>query len=113
MQINWLSIAVVIISVCLLQRCEAGIGDNGTVLDEQTNSPIDRVLVILSVKNKPLDSTYTNSSGQYRLFSLVGAVFGIPDYEITHKKHGYRTGATRYDGKVITLGTTIFLKKVP
>ena len=79
-----------LIILCMLSGCEAYIGEEGSVLEQAAGKPMDSVLVVLFVGRNPQDSVYTNDQGVYNVQSLVGTVFGIPDYTITFSKSGYQ-----------------------
>ena len=91
--LSLLFIAIVLIS------CEAQKQISVIVLNKQTSQPIDSVFVkVMAGKNgdftKSGDKGYTNKTGKYGTYIMVGCAGGCYDIKINYTKDGFNTTET-------------------
>ncbi|HKC69218.1 MAG TPA: hypothetical protein VKG26_13360 [Bacteroidia bacterium] len=71
----------------LLSACDCNQIANGTVVDADTQKPLDSVFVYN--QNRSANKTYTDTSGIFMIESISGGLFGCPPMEVVVEKAGY------------------------
>jgi 5-hydroxyisourate hydrolase-like protein (transthyretin family) len=87
-------IIALIVSIFALVACESQQHISVYVVDEITGEPVDSVFVeVKAGKNgdytKNYDSGYTDESGHYETYMMIGCSFGCYDIQTIYKKDGY------------------------
>ena len=76
-----------LISLC---SCEGIVGDRGNVHAQDSNEPLEKVMVILFLDKIPSDTTYTDSNGSFESTEFVGCVPDCPCASIGFIKSGFK-----------------------
>lgn len=89
------SIFLLLIITSLFFSCEANKHISVTVLNSLTKQPLDSVLVKVNAGkngdyNKSTSEGYTNSSGKFETYMMIGCAFGCYDIYISYSKNGYK-----------------------
>jgi len=95
---------IVSLSMITFVACESQKHISVTVIDEVTRQPLDSVFVQVDagnngVYNKNSDDGFTDESGKYETYMMIGCSFGCYDIRMTYTKSGYE--------KLIQLNNTI------
>ena len=94
-----LKLLSLLLFVIVLISCEAQKHINLVVLNKQTNAPIDSVFVKVTAGKgddftKSGDEGYTNSTGKYETYIMIGCSGGCYDIKINYDKEGFKTVET-------------------
>jgi len=89
-----LNITAIILILTLIVSCEANKHISVTVLDSITQKPIDSVFIkVKSGKNgdynKNSSAGYTNTTGNFETYMMIGCAFGCYDIYMEYSKKGY------------------------
>ena len=79
------------LTLLFLLSCEAIIGGEGLVRNATTREALHEVRVDLIVKEDVYATTRTDEAGNFGLRELVGAVFGVPPFQLRFQKEGFRS----------------------
>ena len=89
------SLLLLLVITFLLSSCEANKHISVTVLNSLTKQPIDSVLVKVNAGkkgdyNKSTSEGFTNSTGKFDTYMMIGCAFGCYDIYISYSKNGYK-----------------------
>ena len=91
-----------IIKICLLSfifflftSCDCFQEVQGVVIDYESRSPIEGVMVNL-IDKYALVSFYTDSIGSFKYFSMRASLFGCPKVHLSFEKEGYKKVTKKY-----------------
>jgi len=92
-------ILILLFIVTIFISCEAQKQISVIVLNKQTSQPIDEVFVkVMAGKNgdftKSGDEGYTNKTGKYETYIMVGCSGGCYDIKINYSKNGFKATET-------------------
>jgi len=87
---------ILLFSIIVLISCESQKHVNLVVINKQTNEPIDSVFVkVTAGKGKDFtksgDEGYTNATGKYETYIMIGCSGGCYDIKISYGKEGFKT----------------------
>ena len=78
----------------ITSSCDCGQHIEGIVIDQDTQQPIDSVIII---RNKMDQYIYTDSLGKFNITGVtVGGWFGYPGMSVSFIKNGYKKVTKRY-----------------
>ncbi|MDL2257413.1 hypothetical protein LJC06_04330 [Bacteroidales bacterium OttesenSCG-928-I14] len=101
---NNIKVGLLLFIVTIFISCDCIQHVQGTVIDYETQLPIEDVAVI-----KFIDGIiYTDSLGNFDVTAMTGGLFGCPKLSLSFEKEGYNTATKKYkscctDNTVVTL----------
>ena len=83
------------LSMLIIIACESQKHILVTVIDEDTKQALDSVFVQVNAGkngnyNKNSDEGFTNESGEFETYMMIGCSFGCYDIQMTYTKPGYK-----------------------
>ncbi|SMP05277.1 CarboxypepD_reg-like domain-containing protein [Algoriphagus winogradskyi] len=102
-----LTIILTLATLATFTSCDCVQNVTGTVIDEQTEQPIQNAHV--QKENKEYDQADTDDKGNFEIMSISGGIFGCPPMAIIVSKEGYESKTLEIDN---AQHETIKLQKV-
>lgn len=90
-----LTIILTLSTLMLFTSCDCLQNVTGTVIDADTNQPIQGVQV--HKQNKEYNKDETDEEGKFAIESISGGLFGCPPMTIIVSKEGYETKTVEID----------------
>ncbi|MFO7880850.1 MAG: hypothetical protein ACQES0_06020 [Bacteroidota bacterium] len=86
---------ILLVSLFALMSCESQEHISVTVIDQTSKEPLDSVLVEIRAGNNEdysqnYDEGYTDSTGHYETYMMIGCSFGCYDIQTSYIKENYR-----------------------
>jgi CarboxypepD_reg-like domain len=92
---NQLTIISTFAILIIFTSCDCFQNVTGTVLDNETNQPIEGVQA--QKENMEYEKEDTNDNGEFALKSISGGLFGCPAMTVVISKDGYETQTVKIE----------------